>query len=189
MARSVATTRQRILSEAYRLLYGQGFARVSMDEVGAAAGVTKRTIYNHFESKDALVAAVLDHQQEFALAQIRGWNKDKAASPEQFVRSLFSELGTWASKRGWLGSGFTRLTMELADLPGHPARRAASQHKATVETYLADELSRLGLDDAKMAASQIMQLVEGCMSLMLIHGDTAYADAASQAAVRLVGKT
>ena len=35
---------------------------MSVDAMAEAAGVTKRTLYYHFESKDALVAAVLDHQ-------------------------------------------------------------------------------------------------------------------------------
>ena len=52
---------QTILTSAYRLFHRHGFNRVSMDEIAAAAGVTKRTLYYHFRSKDSLLAAVL-HQ-------------------------------------------------------------------------------------------------------------------------------
>jgi AcrR family transcriptional regulator len=153
-----------------------------------AAGVTKRTLYYHFESKDALVAAVLDHQHIHALARIKGWGKKSAKSPKEFLAALFEQLGLWASKPRWLGSGFTRLTMELADLPGHPARLAAHEHKIAVENWLASELKKLGVRHPQELARQVMLLIEGSLSLILIHGDTTYAAAAAQAAGRLADR-
>ena len=50
---------------------------------------------------------------------------------------LFSELAKWSTKPGWTGAGFTRLVMELADLPGHPARAVAHRHKAAMEAWWA----------------------------------------------------
>ena len=185
MPRSAGETRVRILSGAYRLLYKEGFARVSMDAIAAEAGVTKRTLYYHFDSKDALVAAVLDHQHVHAFARIQKWSSGAARSPREFLEELFGELETWACDPNWLGSGFTRLTMELSDLPGHPARHAAHQHKLAIEGWLADELKRLGARRSKQLAKQVALLLEGCLSLMLIHRDTSYAAEAAKAATRL----
>ena len=75
--------------------------------------------------------------------------------------------------------------MELADLPGHPARRAAHQHKVAVENWLTSEFERLGARSPEELAFQVMLLMEGCLSLILIHGDTSYVAAASRAAKRL----
>ena len=50
-------TKGRILSAAYRLFYKQGFSRVSVDAIADLAGVTKRTIYYHFDSKDEIVTS------------------------------------------------------------------------------------------------------------------------------------
>ncbi len=185
MARSARNTRERILSAAYGLLYKEGFARVSVDAMAEAAGVTKRTLYYHFDSKDALVAAVLDHQHVHALVRIQRSGTPLAESPEEFLAAFFEQLEKWASEPRWLCSGFTRLTMELADLPGHPARRAAHQHKVAVENWLAGELERLGVRPPEELACQVMLLMEGCLSLILIHGDTSYVAAASRAAKRL----
>ena len=93
-----------------------------MDGIAAAAGVTKRTLYYHFESKDAVLAAVLDRQSEHALALFRRMGRKPAASQAELLDVVFGGIERWAAKRRWLGSGYTRLTMELADLPGHPAR-------------------------------------------------------------------
>jgi len=58
MPRNSALTRKQILDVAYRLLYQRGFARVSLDNIAEAAGIAKRSVYYHFESKDKPVAAV-----------------------------------------------------------------------------------------------------------------------------------
>ena len=71
MARSAEPTRQRILSAAYVLFRQRGYSRVSMDEIASATAVTKRTLYNHFQSKDQLLAAVLEAQNELAFAAFR----------------------------------------------------------------------------------------------------------------------
>ena len=76
--------------------------------------------------------------------------------------------------------------MELADLPGHPARAVASRHKIAVETWLASELAARKVASAAIRARQLVLLLEGCTSLMLVHGDRRYAEAAAEAAKRLV---
>ncbi len=185
MPRSATATKDRILTAAYGLLYKEGFARVSMDAIAAAASVTKRTIYYHFDSKDALVAAVLDHQHIHALSRFQGWANPAAKSAVAFLQSLFDQLQLWVSKPKWHGSGFTRLTMELADLPGHPARHAAHHHKSAAESWLKGELAKRGARRPHELARQVMILIEGCLSMALIHDDTSSVGSAAQAAARL----
>lgn len=186
MVASAKDTKVRILRAAYRLLYKEGFARVSMDAIADAAGVTKRTLYYHFDSKDTLTAAMLEHQHQYALAQIQKWGRNSSKTAADYLTALFDDLEHWASQPRWLGSGFTRITMELAHLPGHPARRAANDHKYAVEAWLACELKLLGALNAQELARQVMLLIEGSMSLILIHGDASYAKSAARAAVRLI---
>lgn len=51
--------REAILEAAIAQFREHGFQRASMDAIAAAAGVSKRTVYNHFPSKDELFAAIL----------------------------------------------------------------------------------------------------------------------------------
>jgi AcrR family transcriptional regulator len=180
----VRETKRRIIDAAYGLFYKGGFARVGVDDIAEAAGVTKRTLYYHFDSKDALVAAVLEVQNALMLTRIQRWARHASGNPATVVEKLFAEFAAWAKQPGWRGSGFTRAAMEFAHLPGHPARVAARRHKAAVESWLADELG--GNRAAGQLARQIMLLIEGCHSLILIHGDASYADAAAEAARVLV---
>ena len=180
MPRARAVTRARIVQGAYSLFYRAGFARVTMDEIAASAGVTKRTLYAHYDSKDSLLADVLEHHHQMALARIETWASKLATHDPNSIDKLFADLAIWSSGRGWTGAGFTRLVMELADLPGHPARKIARRHKAAVEARLAAAFG------SAQAAAQIMLLIEGTLTLLLVHSDRRYAKIAAVAAKTLI---
>lgn len=186
MPRSREATRQRILDAAYAQFYRRGFARIGVDEIAQAARVTKRTLYNHFTSKDRLIGAMLEDQHHRALAAFRAWSDKLSDDPVQFAEELFADLIRWSAKPRWTGSGYTRLTMELADLPGHPARAIARRHKATIEAHIADLFAKARMPRANDKARQFCLLMEGATCLMLIHGDPRYATAACEAAKALL---
>ncbi|RQD72300.1 MAG: TetR/AcrR family transcriptional regulator [Tindallia sp. MSAO_Bac2] len=50
---------QRLMDQAERLIITNGFKNVTMEEIAAAAGISKMTIYNHFDSKEHLVEEIL----------------------------------------------------------------------------------------------------------------------------------
>jgi len=174
-------TRQRIIDAAYRTFYRVGFLRAGVDAIAEAAQVTKRTLYYHFDSKDSLLAAVLADQNDLALARIRRWAEKARGEPADIVAILFAELEAWAKQPGWTGTGFTRVAMELADMPGHPARFAASRHKAALEQWLTAQFAA-DVHEAAVLARQVVILMEGCQSLALIHGDVSYIRAAGETA-------
>jgi AcrR family transcriptional regulator len=186
MPRTAERTQRRILDAAYALFRRRGYSRVSMDEIAAATKVTKRTLYYHFESKDQLLSEVLEAQHRLALAAFRTFGDRLSGSSEAIIDGLFHELAVWSDKPRWAGSGFTRLVIELADLPGHPARLIARRHKALLESHLAELLAQAGVVRPRERAREIWLLSEGAISLILVHGDRSYATAAAQAAKRLV---
>jgi glycolate oxidase iron-sulfur subunit len=69
MPRSRLATRLKIVEGGYELFYKQGFARVSMDAIAASAGITKRTLYAHYDSNNALLADVHEHPSALALGR------------------------------------------------------------------------------------------------------------------------
>ncbi len=186
MPRSSVRTRQRILDAAYKLFRRKGFTRASMDEIAEATAVTKRTLYQHFDSKDALLGAVLQEQHTLALEAFKTFGENLSGSPQAMVAAMFKDLAVWSDRPRWAGSGFTRLVVELADLPGHPARTIARRHKALLEAELAKLFERAGLMRPRESAREVWLLSEGAISLILVHGDRRYAAAAGRAALRLL---
>jgi len=182
-------TRQRIVDAAYESFWRSGYTRTNVDGIAARAGVTKRTLYGHFRSKDDLLAAVLTHYEALAMARLHRIGERMPDDRDGMIDSYFGQLAGWASNTPrWSGSGMTRLVVELGDLPGHPARALARRAKTTSESWLAARLAQARVARPHERAREIMLLLEGAMALMLIHGDRSYIDAAARAAKRLTGR-
>jgi AcrR family transcriptional regulator len=188
VARSSAQTRQRILDAAFGLFWRQGFLRVSLDEVATRAKITKRALYQHFRSKDDLMAAVLDHASRLSMERLGVVAARMPRSASGAIDAFFGELAAWGNAKRYSGAGFTRAVAELADLPGHPARAIARRHKALVEAVLTDLLAKRAVLSLAERAREMMLLMEGAMSLILIHGDPSYAQAAARAAKTCIAK-
>lgn len=187
MPRDARITRERILKAAHQRFFRQGFARVTMSDIASAAGLTKRTLYHHYDSKDALLEAMLEHQLELSTQTYARSFTQTGGGAEDFVRRLFVDLERWANGKQYLGSGFTRLATELGDLRGHPAVRLARRHKATVEELFADGLEMRGMADAERLAQEVWLLIEGAMIMVLLHNDSSLMGVARDAALKLVG--
>lgn len=179
--------RTRIVDAAYESFWRAGFARTNLDAIAARAGITKHTLYAYFRSKDDLLAEVLKHYSELAMARIEHIGAGMPQHRAGIIDTFFGKLAGWAaSTPRWTGSGFTRLVVELADLPGHPARAIARRAKGALEAWLAGRLAGAKVRQARARAREIMLLMEGAMALTLIHGGRAYIDAAAHAAKHLV---
>jgi AcrR family transcriptional regulator len=186
MRRKTETSRQRIIDAAYECFWRSGYTRTSLDTIAERAGLTKRTLYGYFRSKDDLLAAVMAYHNALAMLRLQRIGDRMPRDRDGMIASFFSQLAGWAhSTPRWTGSGFTRLVVELADLPGHPARALARDVKATTERFLADKLAKARVADPVARGCEIMLLMEGAMALTLIHGHRRYIDAAANAALRL----
>jgi AcrR family transcriptional regulator len=139
-------------------------------------------VYHHFESKDQLLAEVLAEQHQLAIQAFKTFGDRLSGSPDAIIKGMFQQLAVWADRPRWAGSGFTRLVIELADLPGHPARLIARRHKARLERCFCELLERSGVRRAEELSRAIWLLSEGAISLILVHGDQGYSVAASEAA-------
>ncbi|RUV16992.1 TetR/AcrR family transcriptional regulator [Mesorhizobium sp. M7A.F.Ca.MR.245.00.0.0] len=179
-------TRKRIVDAATRLFYAEGIGRVSVDAVAEEAGLTKRTLYYHFKSKDDLIAAYLDGRDQPNLKRMAGWFDAAEGGADRKVEAIFTNLARSARHPKWKGCGFLRTAAELASMPGHPAVEVGARHKLNFETWLAGALSDHGVGEPPALAREIVLLIDGCFSIMLIHRNPDYIEAAGRAAATLV---
>ncbi|MCP4558972.1 MAG: TetR/AcrR family transcriptional regulator [Bosea sp.] len=185
MAEPDSPTRKRIIEAASKLFYGEGIRAVSVDAVAEKAGVTKRTLYYHFESKDELVAAYLEARDQPNLKLMAGWFDKAEGGLPQKIEAIFQNLARSARHPRWKGCGFLRTAAELANLPGHPAIRIGARHKAGFERWLAGACAEHGAAAPEELARQVVLLMDGAFSIMLVHRDPAYVEAAGRAAAAL----
>ncbi len=186
MSRTRDRNREKLLDAGFQLFFREGYGRVSMDMIAAQAGMTKRTLYNHFDSKDQLLAAVLESQNRRSLARFQGWAESADGTIAGFLDQYFAKASAWANGKRWRGSGFTRLSLELADLPGHPARRTAARHKAELEKWMEAEFRARASREPARDARMLVLIMEGALSMTLISGNRDYIAQARLAALDLL---
>jgi AcrR family transcriptional regulator len=186
MARTAIPTRERIISAANALFYNDGIRGVSVDAVAEKAGVTKRTLYYHFRSKDDLVAAYLAGRDQPNLALFRQWfSAAKGGLPDK-VEAIFRNLARSARHPKWKGCGFLRTSAELANMPGHPAMKIGAAHKKKFEAWLHATFETEGIAEPLRLARQILLLLDGSFAVVLLHRDPGYMETAGEAAYALV---
>lgn len=186
MAKAEKSTRDTIVAAAAKLFYAEGIRAVSVDAVAEAAGVTKRTFYYHFESKDELIAAYLEGRDQPNLKLFRKWCDAAEGDLADKVEAIFVNLAGVARHPKWKGCGFLRTSAELANMPGHPAIRIGAAHKKKFEAWMAETFAAAGAAEPATLAKQILLLLDGSFAVVLLHRDASYMEAAGKAAVALV---
>lgn len=186
MPRDPLKTRRKLIAAADALFYNQGIRAVGVDAIALTAGVTKRTLYYHFKTKDELIAAYLDGRDQPTLGRYQALIPETKESAALQVQRIFEHLGKSCQDRQWRGCSFLRAAAEFAHLPGHPTRQIAAKHKKRFESWLENILRADRIADAAILARQIMILFDGAVAQILIHRDPGYASSAARAAASLI---
>ena len=177
-------SRQRLLDAAADLFYRQGIGAVGVDLVSKAAGVSKRTLYQQFGSKDQLVAQSLDAHGMAILGLYLPAGGDDGVPPRQQILAIFDALGRWMASEEFRGCPFVNTATELAD-PGHPARRVARDYKLRLRDYFAGQAERGHAADPQRLADQLIVVFDGAIVQAVM--DTGRdSDAARSAAAALL---
>ena len=167
------TMQERILDTAGRLFYGRGIRAVGVDTIAAEIGISKRTLYNYFPSKDELIVAYLSRNF------IRAKTSDRPLL-EQILR-YFDWLERWFASDTFRGCPFVNAIAELSDAT-HPGAKMAVAYKEQRRLWLRDALAQMNVADPDGLATQVAILVEGAIIAALIRGDPGMASAAKAAA-------
>jgi AcrR family transcriptional regulator len=165
--------RERILGASQRLFREQGINRTGMDQLCAAAEVSKRTAYQHFTSKDELVAEYLRRFDPSVLSGV--FDRDDLTPREQLL-AVFDIPPTTPL------CPYIAAAVELHD-PQHPASRYAREYKQAVAARLTDAARRAGAADPEQLGEQLALLIDGAAARTRVLDADAFPTAAAIAAV------
>ncbi len=156
-----ADKRTQILEGAVEIFQEEGFSGASMDRIAARAQVSKRTVYNHFESKEVLFRAILDRMSEEVRLAL-----DITFDPGRPIAEQLLALG-WAEGRLLTDPRFMRMArMVMGETLRDPVIAAETsakmQHQVVFERFLADAHAAgvLRAPDPKLAAEQFLGLIK-----------------------------
>ena len=162
--------RERILAAAGALFARQGFNATRINELHVAARVSKRTLYQHFDSRDDLILAYLAEYGRTAPTAAVLAREDLA--PRTRLLEMFTAL---ADERTVLPDPVLAAAVEFPDRE-HPVHRAAGEHAQAFVHRLASLARAAGARDPERTAHGLVTLYDGAYSRLLLEDVTTVVD-------------
>jgi len=168
---------QHIAAIAAKLFYRDGIHAVGVDRIASVAGVTKRTLYKHYRTRDDVLVAALRLPTPVALVEIDG-------TPAERILRVFEQVEDWVREPDFRGCPHLNAAVELAD-PHHPARAVARELKESRLRWFLERARELGVAEPDVFAEQLMVLFDGAVVSCTLRGPLP-AVAAKRAATQLL---
>ena len=156
------SARDRIMETASTLFYAEGIHAVGVDRVVLDSGVAKATLYQHFRSKEELVAACLQQRSDHWRREFAEPILVRPGPPAVRVAKVFDTLSRSVSVAEFRGCPFINAA---AEYPGQDGLVAAviQSHRARVRQLFADLLAPLPTPRRKELIDQLVLLYDGTM--------------------------
>ncbi|MCX4832113.1 TetR/AcrR family transcriptional regulator [Streptomyces sp. NBC_01016] len=156
---------RKVLETASRLFYERGIHAVGVDLIAAESGVTKKTLYDRFGSKEQIVVDYLATRDARWRAYLAGHHEDAELSPTERVLAVFDASQEWMRANSGKGCSMVNAHAEISD-PAHPAYAVITGQKR----WMLELFTRLAGDVAPDSARELGR------SLMLLHEGALVAD-------------
>jgi AcrR family transcriptional regulator len=162
-----------------------GFHAAGIDLLLDRAGVSKKTLYNHFASKDELVVAALETYGEEFLRALVAEVGALQTTPTSRLLAVFDVADRWFASDGFHGCLFINAVGEFSAQES-PVRAAAERFKRRVRDYLLELVTAVGVRDGEGLADELALLLEGAIVTAQVSAASGAAATARKAAATLV---
>jgi len=163
------TSRRQVLEAAVRALAARGYAKTSVSDIAAEAGMSKGAVHYHFESKDDLIAKVLEHCAAATRVRVReAW--EAPAEPIEKIRNVVHQMRSM--RKG--GPPELRVVADLAAQGLHDPRlhailaRIFEANRKEIVAFLVLSLTNLGVK-SKVPVHIVPRLLVGALDGLAMH--------------------
>jgi len=178
-------TRRHVLDTAARLFYDRGTHPVGVNEIAAAAGVSKLTLYRHFESKEGLIRAFLEAHSDATIEQMELIAAREDLSPEERILAMFDGQAELFRRRRYRGCALMNTAAEWRGSDSE-AGRLARAHIARIREVLVRLCREAGAARPTQLADQLVLVMEGAIALRMTRAAEDPAQDARRAAAALL---
>ncbi|MEV8254187.1 TetR/AcrR family transcriptional regulator [Rhodoglobus sp. NPDC076762] len=161
------TSRMKLLATAADLFYAHGINATGIDTVIAQAGVAKGSMYHHFPSKEALIAAYLDEEADAWLDRVTELD-DADAPPAVRIERLFLAVADQVDGGTFYGCPFTNAAIECPDMPDVQA--AIARYRRVLRAHVKEIV---GADVTDSLVSRLIVLYDGALTTAKLTRDSA----------------
>lgn len=177
--------REQLIRTAQKLFSRNGFHAVGIDTILEESGVAKRTLYNHFRSKDDLILAVLRYYDERFRNQFIKSIEKKSTTPQGRLLAIFDVAEDWFGQGDFFGCMFVGATGEFPE-EGTAIRNICREFKSVILDYIETLAKQAKLERPRALAEQLLLLLEGAITMAQINNSPISARQAKNAARVLI---
>ncbi len=157
----------RIAAAAAAQFHEHGIVATGVDALSRAAGISKRTLYERFGSKDGLVVAAYDVLDEPVFEMFTGPAERASGTPRGQLEAFFAQVEVMVKLPQFRGCPFTNASSELAD-PDHPAHAVVRRHKERIRKWMLARARAAGATNPAALSRQLMLVFAGVQSEALL---------------------
>lgn len=174
---AVPNKKQEIIAKAYEAFYAGGFHATGVDAVMADSGISKRTLYKYFPSKEDLIEAVLDRYCEGVEACLFEPARARNSDPRAQIQALFDIKREMMAEGGFQGCLAMRAAQEFAGRCGAIEARGqqAGRH---IEQRFTQLCAEAGLPDPQSLGRELNNIFQGAVLVSQVRRNTEAFDAA-----------
>jgi AcrR family transcriptional regulator len=157
----------RIAAVAAERFHACGITASGVADLSRAAGVSKRTLYQRFGSKDGLITAAYESLDLPVYRMFTEAIERDFDDPREQLDAFFAQLEPILGSADFRGCPFTNAAAELPD-PSHPAHAVVRRHKERLRRWLRDRAKAAGAADPNSLSRQLMLVFAGAQAQALI---------------------
>ena len=154
--------REQLLRTAVELFTKNGIHATGIDTIVEQSGVTKKTLYAHFHSKEELVLAALRQYdgefRKFFMQQVEA----KGRTPKARLLAIFDVAEAWFRQNNFYGCMFIKAVGEHSE-PDTTLRQVCADFKRLMGEYIQELCVNVGARDPQRLAEELALLLEGAI--------------------------
>ena len=154
--------REHLIDTAIELFAEHGYHATGIDTILAKSGVSKKTLYRHFRSKDELILAALKKYDGLFRNGFMRQVEERAEDPHGRLLAVFDVAADWFEQNNFYGCMYINAVGEYSE-PDTPIRQVCREFKSLMRRYVEDLCREVGAEDPAELAEELALLLEGAI--------------------------
>ena len=179
--------REHLIETAIELFCEHGYHATGIDKIIDRAGVSKKTLYTHFRSKDELIMAALRQYDGVFRNNFMRQVDRLSKTPQEKLLAIFDVAEGWFSQKFFFGCMFINVIGEYSQKDS-PIRDICKQFKRLMRNYIRDLCVQAGSEEPDILADKLALLFEGAVVTSQVSQDPDAAKTAKDIARSLVAQ-
>jgi AcrR family transcriptional regulator len=179
-------TRERLTQAALDRFYRDGFRNVGVDQILDDVGISKTAFYKHFASKEELMVAALEMQNEWVQSTFRDMIRSQGglAAVNQ-LRALFDVVKQIIETDGFHGCIFVNAAIEFP-LAHTPVHQLSARNKQAIFDIVYEIAERSGARDPRRLTEELCMIIDAAYVGRVVTSDSSTIETARRLADRVI---